>query len=277
MRIRKILLALAAFVLLYFVVGASLLRFAMAPLVFPHVVASARTTAPVAQGWVGSGGDTLLVRRYGKPVAGCVVFFPGQHGMLRAYESDVFPAFVTRGIAVLAVAYPGQDGAAGKPRLREILSLTAQVVASAKATCPGHRVVLYGRSLGAMVAAYTAGSSRPTGLILESAAPSLSSAVRLRLRKRWFLAPLAILPVSMLLPTDYSLADAMAGAQDLPAFVFQGTEDTEAPLSMLNLAVVPANMTLVVVQGGTHSTTDILARERIAHVALWMLRDMRHR
>ena len=45
--------------------------------------------------------------------------------------------------------------------------------------------------------------------ILESAAPSLSSAIRVRLDARWYLAPLSWLPVSELLEKDYSVAAAM--------------------------------------------------------------------
>ena len=203
---------------------------------------------------------------------GCVVFFPGQHGLISAYEKNLFPEFSAQGIAVLAVAYPGQNGAPGTPHLSGILALAAQAVASAQATCPGHRVVVYGRSLGSMVAAYAAGRAHPMGLILESAAPSFSSAIRLRLTSRWYLAPLALLPVSRLLTHDYSLAEALSSMLDVPAVVFQGTADSETPLSVLRAAGVPGNLQLVVVSGGAHSTTYLLARDRIVQTTLSMLR-----
>jgi pimeloyl-ACP methyl ester carboxylesterase len=275
MRIRTLLLTVAAFVSLYFLAGAFLLRFGLEPLVLPHVAPSAHMRAPLFLRISGDDGNAMLVRRYGTPKVGCVVFFPGQHGLISSYEENLFPAFSAQGIAVLAVAYPVQNGALGTPHLSEFMSLAAQVVASAQATCPGHRVVVYGRSLGSMVAAYAATKSHPIGLILESAAPSFSSAIRLRLNARWYLAPLALLPVSRLLPHNYSLAEALSRTLDVPAVVFQGTADSETPLTDLRVAGVPSNLRLVVVPGGTHSTTDLLARDRIIQTTLSMLRAQR--
>ncbi len=275
MRIRTLLITVAAFVLVYFAVGAYLLRFALEPLVLPHVASSTHTTASLFLRISGSDGNAMLVRRYGTPTVGCVVFFPGQHGLISAYEKHLFQGFSAQGIAVLAVAYPGQNGASGTPHLPEILALATQIVASAHVTCPGHRVVVYGRSLGSMVAAYVAARSHPAGLILESAAPSVSSAIRVRLNSRWYLAPMALLPVSGLLAHDYSLAEALSNMRDVPAVVFQGAEDSQTPLAVLRAAGVPDNLRLVVVAGGTHSNTDLLARERMIRTALSMLRAPR--
>ena len=276
MRVRTLLLAVAAFVFLYFVLGTYLLRFKLEPLVLPHVAPSAHTTAPQLLRISSADGNVMLVRRYGTSRLGCVVFFPGQHGLIAAYEKNLFPAFSAQDIAVLAVAYPGQNGAPGTSHLPQVLALAVQVVGSAQATCPGHRVVVYGRSLGSMVAAYVAGRSHPTGLILDSAAPSFSSAIRLRLNSQWYLAPLALLPVSRLLAHNYSLAEALSSTLAMPAVVFQGTADSETPLAVLQAAGVPSNLRLVVVSGGTHSTTDLLARDRIVQAALSMLRAPRN-
>lgn len=270
------LLTVAAFVVLYFGAGGFLLRFALESLVLPHVAASAHTTAPLFLRISGDDGNAVLVRRYGTPKVGCVVFFPGQHGNISAYKRNLFPAFAAQGIAVLAAAYPGQNGAPGaSDHLQQIIALAAQVAALAQAICPGHRVVLYGRSLGSMVAAYAAASSHPTGLILESAAPLFSSAIRFRLNARWYLAPLTLLPVSRLLPHNYSLAEALSNTLGLPAVLFQGTADRETSLSDLCAAGVPRNLRLVVVAGGAHSTTDLLARDRIIQTTLSMLRAQR--
>jgi alpha-beta hydrolase superfamily lysophospholipase len=274
--LHTLLLTVAAFAFLYFVAGSCFLRFGVESLVLPHVAPSAQTATPPFLRISGDDGNVMLVRRHGTPKLGCVVFFPGRHGNVTAYEKSLFPAFTAQGIAVLAVAYPGQNGAPSTPRrLREITTLAAQAAASARAACPGHRVVLYGRSLGSMVAAYAAAKSHPVGLILESAAPSFSSAIRLRLNARWYLAPLALLPVSRLLAHDYSLAEALSGTRDIPAVVFQGTADGQTPLSDLRAAGVPGSLRLAVVPGGTHSTTDLLARDRIVQTALAMLRAPR--
>ncbi|MEO5831402.1 MAG: alpha/beta fold hydrolase [Rhodanobacter sp.] len=272
MKIRTLLLTTAAFVLLYFVAGACFLHFALDSRVMPRVALSADTTAPLFLRISGDDGNAMLVRRYGTPTVGCVLFFPGQHGNIVSYTKNLFPAFAAQGMAVLAVAYPGQNGAPGTPRLHDLVALAARAVASAQARCPNHRVVVYGRSLGSMVAAYAAATSRPTGLILESAAPSVSAAIRLRLKRRWYLAPLSLLPVSRLLAHDYSLAEALARMPGVPAVVFQGAADSETPLSDLRAAGVPGNLRLVVVSGGEHSTTDLLAREPIIQTALSMLR-----
>lgn len=270
MWIRTLLITVAACIPLYFGAGASLLRFGLEPLVLQHVDPSAHPNAPPFLRISDDDGNAMLARRYGAARVGCVVFFPGQHGIIPAYEKNLFPAFSAQGIGVLVVAYPGQNGAPGKPHLSEILELATRVTAYAKATCPHHRVVVYGRSLGSMVAAYAAGKSHPTGLILESAAPSFSSAIRLRLNARWYLAPLARLPISKLVAHDYSLAEALSSMHDVPAVVFQGTADSETPLSTLRAAGVPGNLRLVVVPGGTHSTTGLLARDRIVQMALAM-------
>lgn len=275
MRIRTLLLTIAAFMLLYFAAGAWLLRFALEPLVLPRVAASTNTTAPLFLRIGDDDGNAMLVRRYGTPRVGCVVFFPGQHGLVTEYEKELFPAFSAQGIAVLAVAHPGQDGAPGASRLTGVLALATQVVASAQAACPGHRIVVYGRSLGSMVAAYAAGRTHPAGLILESAAPTFSSAIRQRLSARWYLAPLALLPVSRLLAHDYALTEALPDTLDVPAVVFQGTTDSETPLAALRAAGMPGHLRLVVVPGGTHSTTYLLARERMVQTALSMLRAQR--
>lgn len=272
MRIRGLLLTASAGLLLYFVSAACLLRYALDPRVLPHVAGSASAATPLALRIRGDDGNALLVRRYGTPTRGCVVFFPGQHGLLPAYEQQFFPAFLAEGIGVLAVAYPGQNGAPGAPRLPEILQLATRTLAYAKTVCPGHRVVVYGRSLGAMVAACAAEKSDLNGVILESAAPSFSSAIRRQLNARWYLAPLGLLPISRLLAHDYSLAVALSKTRDTPVVVFQGTADHETPLADLPALDVPGHLQLVAVSGGTHSTTYLRAREQIVRTALSMLR-----
>lgn len=274
--IRTLSLTAGAFVLLYFMVGACFLRFGLESLVLPSVAPSAHSSSSPPLRISGDDGNTVLIQRYGTPKEGCVVFFPGQHGLISVYEKSLFPAFYNGGIAVFAVAYPGQNGAPGKSRhLSEIMALASQAAASVQASCMGHRVVLYGRSLGSMVAAYAAVRSHPAGLILESTAPSFSSAIRLRLNARWYLAPLALLPVSRLLAHDYSLQEALSSTSDMPALVFQGTADNETPLSALQAGGMPGNLRLIVVSDGVHSSTYLLARDQIVQATLSMLRAQR--
>jgi len=254
----------------YFSVGAYVLRFRLESVLLPHTSAPASPPAPELQP-LGHNGE-LFVRRYGIPRLGCVLFFPGQHGNLTAYQRDLFPAFAARGIEVLAVAYPGQDGASGIASLTHIQALATEAVSAAGAVCPEHSVVLYGRSLGAMVAAYSAANHRPAGLILEGAAPSLSSAVRRRLSSHWYSLPWMALPVSSLLRQEFSLAKALLATPSTPVVCFQGTADAEAPLGDLQDAPDLGKLRIIVVPGGTHASTYELAKDRIVETVMSMLR-----
>lgn len=272
MKFPRILVIAVGLVVLYFAVGAYVLRFRLEPLVLPHTSASSATSGLVVARIERPSG-AILVRRYGTGRVGCVLFFPGQHGNLPTYESELFPAFTANGVAVLAIAYPGQDGAPGTASLDQTLALATRAVAAARATCPNHRVVLYGRSLGTMVSAYSTRGQQLVGLILEGAAPSLSAAVRSRLRTRIYLAPLAVLPLSALLSHDYSLAEALPTTRRFPVVAFQGTADRETPSSALESSAARRPLRIIAVPGGTHSTTYRLARKQIVQVALSMLRQ----
>jgi len=224
----------------------------------------------------GVSGNGLLLRRYGTANAGCILFFPGQHGGIAEYERTLFPSYVAQGVAVFALAYPGQDGAPGHAELNEVQSLTKQALGFLRQSCAPNKTVLVGRSLGAMLAAYTAGAAQPAGLLLEGAAPSLSSAINARLRSRWYLLPLAQLPVSRLLAHDYSLSEALAYNTALPIVIFQGTLDEQTPIEALRAeGALPLRARLVAVVGGTHSNTYILSMKAHVEAVLSMLRRER--
>lgn len=270
-KLRALLLAAMTLLATYFAAGACLLRFALDPLVFLHIAPASRTATPPLLRIPGPGGSAMRLRRYGTPEVGCVLFFPGRHGLLPAYEKGLFEALTAHGIGVLAVAYPGQNGAPGRTLLSNITTLAAQAVVAARSNCAGRRIVVYGRSLGSMVAAYAAGQSHPAGLVLESAAPSLSSAIRLRLQEHWYLAPLALLPVSRIIPHDFSLIEALSDTRRMPSIVFQGTADIVTPLPTLRAGGIPPSLQLVMVPGGGHSNTYVLAQDRIAQTIRCML------
>jgi surfactin synthase thioesterase subunit len=106
-----------------------------------------------------------------------VVFYPGQHGATATYS---FANYTTAGLAVFAMACPGQDGASGRTELSKIEGLVDHAVATVANSCSLDRTVFIGVSLGAMLAAYASHSTQPAGVVLLSAAPSLSSAIRFR-------------------------------------------------------------------------------------------------
>jgi pimeloyl-ACP methyl ester carboxylesterase len=258
-----------ALVAAYAGVAVVLLRFDLDGLLFP------RSPAPTDSGAFtpafrlpGHDGAAMIVRRFDRavtrPVQGCVVFFPGQRGGLDRYANSPFPELAHAGLVVYAVAYPGQDGAPGRARIDDVQTLAATAVAKVVDTCGRAQTVVLGRSLGAMIAAYAAGALPPAGLVMESAAPSLSAGIRGALRERWYLRPLALLPIERIVPHDFSIAEAVPA--ELHAAIFQGSADTRTPLADFGPEPgEPARMPLVVVPGGTH--TDTLQRATPAIIA----------
>jgi acetyl esterase/lipase len=262
-------LALIGLATAYAVAGACLLRFDLDRLLF------AASPAPVASAGFaeafrlpGHDGAAMLVRRFDGAMPaqrlGCVVWFPGHQGGFDRYARELFPDLEKAGLVVYAVAYPGQDGAPGPARIDDVQALSATAVSSVVAACGRTHTVVAGRSLGGMVAAYAAGVAPPAGLVIESTSPSLSAGIRAALRDRWFLRPLALLPVDRLVPHDFSLAEAVPS--ELHVVIFQGSADTRTPLADLwPDATEPAHPPIVVVDGGTH--TDTLQRAKPAMIA----------
>jgi alpha-beta hydrolase superfamily lysophospholipase len=243
---------------LYFSIGAYCLSFGLSRFLFPHTPALTADTSTATRSIKAASGNELLVRRFGRARTGCVVFFPGQHGGAAGYD---FSHYVAAGIEVFDLAYPGQDGASGRADLREVRDLARQAVAYAQGSCPPGRVVLVGVSLGAMLAAYSAENAEPAGLLLLAAAPSLSSALRLRLRAKWYLLPLSMLPLSKLVAHDYTLVESLQGTA-MPVVIFQGTRDEQTPIAPLGRSISAlSNVALVRVPDATHSTTFELSRD----------------
>lgn len=199
-----------------------------------------------------------------------MVFFPGQHGATATYSLANYTA---AGLAVFALAYPGQDGASGRTELSEIESLVGQAIVTVENTCPLNRTVFVGVSLGAMLAAYASHSTRPAGLVLLSAAPSLSSAIRIRLRSHWALAPLSLLPLPTLLTHDYSLVESLGQPASTQVVIFQGTRDDQTPIRLLQSPdILSVGVRVTGVPGGTHSTTFVLSQKAQLATILKMLR-----
>jgi hypothetical protein len=249
---------LALLLALYVGIAIYALMFTLDSRLFPPVALGTATTETASFQITDTAGNALLVRRYDAGKTGCVVFFPGQHGGISTYEHQLFPRLRDKGLSVFVLAYPGQDGAKGVTQLATLQGLIAQAMRTIRQTCPAEKTVLVGRSLGAMLAAYTAKTYPVAGLVLESAAPSLSVAVARSLQAKWYLSPLAVLPIATILPHDYSLREALSGIPDVPVVIFQGTADTQTPIADLQIAhALPASVRVVAVTGGN---TYLLAR-----------------
>ena len=268
--------ALAGSAVAYVAAAAILLRFELDGLLFaqgpPPTVSRAFTQAFRLPGHDGA---AMIVRRFDRGAAqprhGCVVYFPGHQGGLDRYANELFPDFENAGLDVYAVAYPGQDGAPGRARIDDVQALAATAVAMVIGTCGRAHTVVVGRSLGAMIAAYAAGAMSPAGLVMESASPSLSAGIRGSLRGRWFLRPLALLPIERIVKHDFSLAEALPS--DLHAAVFQGSADARTPLA--DFRSDPGGLErlpIIVVAGGTHADTLRHAKQAMIATALGMIR-----
>jgi hypothetical protein len=270
LRARRAILLLAGCMALYFAAAACVLHFGMDRVLFPRTTAFKGPAAATTASFQGKSGNELLVRRYGQAQVGCVVFFPGQHGVLPSYS---FNSHVAAGLAVFVIAYPGQDGASGRADLAEIEHLVGEAVAAVLVECQPGRTVFVGVSLGSMLAAYASQPLAPAGLVLVSAAPALSSAIRVRLRSHLVSAPLGWLPLSRLVPHDYSLQESLGRLRGTRVVVFQGTQDAQTPIEHLRSAGIFRNeVRLVGVAGGTHSTTFVLSREAQLATVLALIR-----
>ncbi len=271
---RMILLLFAGAVVLYFAVASCGLHFMLDRLLFPRTAIFSGPTADATTAFRSASGNELLVRRYGRVNTGCIVFFPGQHGATASYT---FTNYASAGVAVFLLAYPGQDGASGRSELQKIEHLVGEAVTRVVDECPPDRMVFVGVSLGAMLATYASQSLKPAGLVLSSVAPSLSSAIRVRLRAHFHSLPLGWLPLPDLLPHDYSLAEGLAHWPGARVTIFQGTRDEQTPLELLRSSGIIRNeVRLVGVPGGTHSTTFVLSRDAQLSTVLEMIRSARN-
>lgn len=244
---------------LYYGGAAYLLRFHLDSVLFPHVARPSDQRDPAATQLRDASGNELALHLYGHDRVGCVIFFPGQHGELPGYQMTLFPSLAAAGVAVFAAAYPGQDGAPGSANLDEVAELSHRAVLFVIQKCERRRTVILGRSLGSMVAVYAAQDVSPAGVVLDSAAPSLSCAIATRIQSRWYLRPLALLPVRKLLRHDYSLSNALMQSPNVPVVVFQGKADRQTPIRDLQGDILPPNVRLVPVPRAVHANTYRLA------------------
>jgi len=246
------------------------LRFYMTRLIF-------REAMTVPTGW----DEEILVSapseaatklyRYGDDVNGCVVFFPGQHGFLPRYKEEIFAQFQQRRVSVFALVYPAE---ASRQPLSQTMEAVVEAVDVALKNCRSRKVLLVGRSLGSMVAAYTSVKvqTQVSGLLLEGVSPSLSTAIHAKLSMHWMLKPLNWMPVHSILQHDYSLTEALNKLNGVPVVIFQGSEDELAPATILQEdRDLVRHAKLNVIEGGRHSDTYLLAGSAFWDCAMTML------
>ncbi|MEO6278648.1 MAG: alpha/beta fold hydrolase [Roseateles sp.] len=191
---------------------------------------------------------------------GCVVIFPGQHGLAGGFEGHIAPLMASRGVAVFTPTYASTPNGP-KLTLEQARRFASEVVGQVEKRC-GPRYVVVGRSLGSMVAAYAVKNHRPAALLLEGASPSLAMAVRSALGRRLVQVPM---PLERLLIKNYSLRDALGAEQRFPVTIFQGTLDLQTPIADLTEpGAVPSWIEIVQVPDADHQGTWKAAMPQIA-------------
>jgi alpha-beta hydrolase superfamily lysophospholipase len=261
-RVKACLILMLALLVLYFLLPALLLHFAMDRLTF--TAQTDDTTHEYQRYEVKLGGHrSVVVRRYGRVNAACVIFFPGQHGGMGTYERTLFPQMERAGAVVYAVSYPGQDGATGASQLRSLTDDVAAGIDSIEhnTPCIPAQSVFVGRSLGAIVALAEAARFSPRGVLLDGVSPDLSGVVH-----AWFERhPLArgwnMLPVRALLADDFALTDIVMKLPATPVVVFQGTADQVTPFEPMRIwaAANPA-IRFIPIRSASHENAYLLGR-----------------
>jgi len=100
-----------------------------------------------------------------------------------------------------------------------------------------------------------------------------TSAIRIRLRSHWALAPLSVLPLPTLLTHDYSLVESLRQPPSTQVVIFQGTDDDQTPIGLLRSHdILLPGVRVIDVPGGTHSTTFVLSQKAQLSTILKMLR-----
>jgi len=257
----------------YFSVGAYLLYAQIPHYLFPHIALKSKTEELQKLKFYDSLKNELIVREYGQSREQCIIFFPGRHGGVKKYEKSLFKTFQNNNFKVFALSYSGQDGAKGQVEsIASLINLITEAMRTIALTCHPEKTIIYGRSLGATVAVHSLGEARVAGIILEGVSPSLSIAVNTYLNSKWYLKPLRLLPIELLLPKNYDLSASLSILIATSISIFQGTHDSQTPLIQLQQNwSYRDNVSLHIVKTGRHSNTYVQATNEIVKVAKSML------
>lgn len=140
----------------------------------------------------------------------------------RAYRADLARAFRSDGVAVLLFDYRGYGDSAGSPDERG-LALDARAARRyllSRADVDAARIVYFGESLGAAVAAELAAAHPPAALVLRSPFTSMAQVGGYHY---------PILPVRLLLRDRYATIEHITRV-DAPLLVIAGDADRIVPL-----------------------------------------------
>ena len=136
-------------------------------------------------------GDRLIgITHAHHPESRAIIVFCGGDSFHRSIEGGEALEALARNADVVLFDYPGYGDSTGAPTAAVILenALAVYDYAVALEASAGKKRVLYGFSLGGMVAAQIAGSRPVDGLILEATAPSAAAWARSQIP--WYAKPL---------------------------------------------------------------------------------------
>ncbi|MFT7559594.1 MAG: hypothetical protein ACI93R_001506 [Flavobacteriales bacterium] len=250
-------------VFLYMLACSIVLRFFLPALVFtdiPDVITHADGRMSF---W--DDDNELLIRHYdaADSQGRCVVFFPGQHGGVVRYEQEIFASLLSNNIDVFYLAYPGYEGAAGKPDFDMLDQLTNAAVEriGAEYNCESSNMVYVGRSLGASIALVAAKKYRPKAVVIDGVASSLSTVIHRRLASFALTKPLLLLPIEKILTTNFNLATLLDGPlKGINLTIFQAENDDSTPYrDIAPIAMKHPNVTLVKIMGADHGNAYLEA------------------
>ena len=205
-----------------------------------------RTTDGFAlHGWFIPGGDRVLL------------FFHGNAGNI-SHRLGSIEVFHDLGLSVLIIDYRGYGQSGGRPSERGTYSDADAAWRYLTETrgIPASDIVVFGRSLGAAVAAYVAAETSPAALIVESAftsVPDLASELYPWLPARW------------LSRFDYPTQRYVAAVR-CPVLVVHSRDDEIAPYRHAEALFATAHDGRGLVElAGTHNDAHILSeREYLA-------------
>jgi hypothetical protein len=207
------------------------------------------------QGW--------YVPAAGAPV-GAVLVLPGNGGN-RAGRGPLAAALRAAGLSTLLVDYRGYGGNPGRPTQEGLLA-DARAAADAlqrRSGVASDRLVFFGESLGAAVAAGLAAERPPAALVLRSPFPSMTEMGRRQFP--W-------LPVSRLLRDRFQTAEWVARYQG-PTLVIAGDADTLVPPQLSRRVADAAGgpVDVETIAGAGHNDRALLDGEQMIAALLGFL------
>lgn len=204
-----------------------------------------------------------------KAASGITVLVCNGNGGDRSHRAGLARTLATAGHAVLLFDYRGYGGNPGSPSeagLRADARAAIKYLESRSDVDPA-RIVYFGESLGAAVAAQLASERRPLALVLRSPFPSLGEAAKVHY---------PFLPVTdALLQDRYRTTDALA-EMTAPVLVVAGDRDTVVPtrLSRQVYDELRGPKRYVVIAGAEHNDPELAEGEPLVGHVVRFLEDV---